>query len=231
MRYAVAFAGLAVASATLAALLPWGLAAPAAWLATSWSVVALAYGGLGPRLLGKTPDGELPWWSLAVNGPFLLLGLASMRAVHMVLREEPWTEVAPGIWLGRRPTRRDTARFRALGVRAILDLCAELPITRARTGAEVYKSLPVLDGQSPTAEQLADAIAWMDTERALGPLYVHCALGRSRSAVVVAAWRLAHGLDRSAEDCEQALRVLRPVVDLAEPQREALAVYRARLAR
>jgi protein-tyrosine phosphatase len=116
-------------------------------------------------------------------------------------------------------------------VGAILDLCAELPATRARTGRERYRSLPVLDMAAPTPEQLADAISWIDTQRARGPVYVHCALGRSRSATVVAAWRMAHGLDTDPDQVEASLRDAREVVDLTAAQRAALDRFRVLLAR
>jgi hypothetical protein len=222
MRYAVAFALLSASCVLLAVVLPWPLVPLDVWIGTSFAIVSVAYAGVGPHVLGKTADGALPWWSLALNGPFLLLGLASMRVVKLVLREEPWTQVAPGIYLGRRPSAHETAAFRALNIGTIVDLCAELPATRARTGQEAYCSVPVLDGQAPSDVDLARAIAFIDAQRALGPVFVHCALGRSRSATVVAAWRLAHGLDRDAEQVERTLRRSRPVVDLRTGQREAL---------
>jgi hypothetical protein len=236
MRYAVAFGGLAAVCFAAAALAAVHGGAPAlaqglvsAWFGASFTVVSLAYLGAGPRLLGKQPDGALAWWSLGLNAPFLLLALASMRAVHAALREDPWTEVAPGLFLGRRPTRADAAGFRALGVTGVLDLCAELPASRARTGLEAYASVPVLDARAPSLEALTLAVSWIDHQRPHGPVYVHCALGRSRGATVAAAWRLAHRLDPDAAAAERALVQLRPVVELSAEQRATLEAFHAGL--
>src|SRR5690242_15218300 len=135
MRYSTVFGSLAVASLLAAALTPWaGVQVVLAWIGASFLAAAIAYAGAGPRVMGKRADGELPWWSLVLNGPFLVLGLGSMRMVHLGAGEPPWTEVAPGILLGRRPSRRDVAAFRKLGVTAVIDLCAELPASRAMKG-------------------------------------------------------------------------------------------------
>ena len=227
MRYAWAFGAMALGCALMAALLPWWLAVPCAWFAVSFALASAAYARVGPGFLGKRADGEIPLWSLFLNGPFLVLGLASMRMFHVHVPDAPWSEVAPGLILGRRPSRLDTERFRALGVTAILDLCAELPATRARTGREDYLSLPVLDYASPTPAQLDEAIRWIDAHRD-GKVYVHCALGRSRSATVVAAWRIASGDGGSVDALERLIRTSHPPVNLMPSQRLVLEDWRRR---
>jgi hypothetical protein len=230
MRYATVFASLAVGALIGAALAPFaGGQALLVWIGASFLAAALAYGGAGPRVIGKRPDGELPWWSLALNGPFLVLGLGSMRMVHIGAGEPPWTEVAPGILLGRRPTRRDVRAFRALGVKAVIDLCAELPSSRAMTGEEAYLLLPVLDSEAPSPEQLAAAVRWIDEHAGKGPLFVHCALGHSRSAMVIAAWRMAKGHAGGPDELEAELKQVRPSVMFTERQRDALRRWRRQL--
>jgi protein-tyrosine phosphatase len=151
-----------------------------------------------------------------------------MRLFHLHAPEQPWSEVAPGLILGRRPTSLDAAAFRTLGVTAILDLCAELPATAARTGREVYLSLPVLDYDSPTAEQLDEAVRWIEQHRHIGPVYIHCALGRSRSATVVAAWKIATGAPDDLDTLEQGIRTDHPPVNLMPRQRLLLEEWRRR---
>jgi hypothetical protein len=229
MRYALGFGSVSALCGVATAFAPWFARPFLVWVAVSFALVCAAYAGAGPSVLGKRVDGELPGWSMLLNGPFLLFGLASMRFVRAAEVDDAWNEVGPGLLLGRRPTRLDADRFRGAQVAAILDLCAELPITRARSGRERYRSMPVLDGEAPTPEQLSDAIAWIDAQRAAGPVYVHCALGHSRGATVAAAWRLAHGLDPGPVEAEAELRRIRATVELSEPQRSALQRYRATL--
>lgn len=234
MRYAATFgamaAGCAVAAGAVVLAGGGWLAAPLGWSAASLGLAALAYAGLGPGILGKDAQGRLPWWSRVVNGPFLLLCLASMRVVHAGRPRAPWNEVAPGLVLGRRPTRLDAPAFTAERFTAIVDLCAELPATRLRAPDQAYLGLAVLDHEAPTVPQLAEAVRWIEAERARpgGRVLVHCALGRSRSATVIAAWAYATALpgERPALDgIEATLRAARPDVALSPDQRAQLDVW------
>lgn len=235
MRYAAVFgamaAGCAVAGAAAVSAGGGWVAAPFAWGASSLGLAALAYAGLGPEILGKDAQGRLPLWSRVVNGPFLLLCLASMRLVHAGLPRAPWNEVAAGVVLGRRPTRRDGRAFAAEGFTAIVDLCAELPATRLLDPAQHYLALPVLDHEAPTLPQLVRAVQWIEAERVRpgGRVLVHCALGRSRSATVIAAWWIATaGAGVRAVDLariEATLRELRPDVTLSPDQRAQLEAW------
>lgn len=230
MRYTVAFGAVALVAALGALSLPWwpsrlGLT----WIALSFGAIAGAYGGVGPRVLGKRFDGRLPGWSYVLNGPFLLFGLASMRLYHLWSKEEPFHEVAPGLWLGRRASRRDRAAYEALAPTAVLDLCAELPPSRVMTGTEAYLPLPVLDGDAPSAEQLEGAVRFVDAHRAHGKVLVHCALGHSRSATVVGAWMLTQGWAGPVEALEEQLRASRKGVWFTPPQHRSLVDWRRRI--
>lgn len=230
MQYALVFGAVGAGGWVAAAVLPWlPLRVLAAWIALSFSLAAWGYGSAGARVLGKRLDGELPAWSFLIHGPFLLLGLASMRLFHFRSSENAWDEIVPGIWLGRRPMRSDRAAFSRLGAVAVVDLCAELPASRALQGTERYLALPVLDAEAPTAAQLESGVAWLDAEVQRGPVYVHCALGHSRSATIVAAWRMKHApLD--IDQAEQELRARRDNVWFTPAQRRALLQWRAQLA-
>jgi protein-tyrosine phosphatase len=230
MRYTFAFALVAATALAGTLVAPgWLARLPLLWVAASFLLASAGYAGAGPRVLGKRADGTLPAWSYVVNGPFLLLGLVTMRAVHLTSREPPFHEVAPGVLLGRRPTRRDLDAYRALGVTAVLDLCAELPASRALTGGERYLTVPVLDAEPPTPDQLRAAIAWLDAQLPQGRVLVHCALGHGRSATVVAAWQLFHGAGGDALDVEAGLRRTRAGVRFTPPQHLALEAWRRTL--
>ena len=228
MRYAFAFGTLATALVLAAVIVPWtGVRAPLAWVGVSFALAALAYLLVAPKLLGKRDDGELAPWSLVVNGPFLLFGLVSMRAWHLLAHGPPWHEVSPGVWIGRRPTRRDRAAWQELAPTAIVDLCAELPATRVRSGVEAYLPLPVLDAQAPTDEQLDRALTFIDQHRD-GRVFVHCALGYSRSATVVVAWLLAGVHPGPVETVVSELAARRAGVLLTPPQAKRLREWSSR---
>ena len=227
MRYTLGFTITSVGALLGVVVTPWLLAQVLlAWVAVSFALAAAAYAGIGPRMLGKRDDGTLPWWSFLLHGPFLLLGLVSMRLVHLTHDEPPFHEVAPGLFLGRRPSRSDRDAFGRLGVGAVLDLCAELPISAALAGSERYLTLPVLDAEPPTAEQLDRAVRWIDESLPARKVLVHCALGHSRSATVVAAWKLAHGAPGDALQVESELRRTRAGVRFTPAQHLALEAWR-----
>ena len=95
------------------------------------------------------------------------------------------------------------------------------------SGTERYLTLPVLDAEAPTADQLDRAVAWLDGALASGPVLVHCALGHSRSATVVAAWQAGHEAQGDALALEADLRRVRPGVRLTPAQHVALDAWRA----
>jgi protein-tyrosine phosphatase len=84
----------------------------------------------------------------------------------------------------------------------------------------------VLDAQAPTDAQLEQALAFIDEHRR-GRVFVHCALGRSRSATVVAAWLLSRGHERSVEAIEAELAGRRAGVAFTPPQAARLRAWTA----
>ena len=79
----------------------------------------------------------------------------------------------------------------------------------------------------PTPAELARAVAALDELCPAGPVLVHCALGYSRAAVVVAAWLLHRGLSATPEAAVARVRAARPQVVLSGGHRTALAAYAA----
>jgi len=229
--YALIFGTVALVGAVGAWLLsglgPWGWvpAAVAGWVALSFGGVAMAYGGVGPGLLGKRADGMVPLWSYTAFGPFLVLGRAALRAFNRTGLSERWNEVDEGVWLGRRPGPLDRAGFEALAPAAVLDMTAEVARSRLLSGRETYLTLPVMDNAAPTPSQLDAAVDFIEAQRHHGPVYVHCALGLGRGATAVSAWLLRTRRAVSVEDAEAQLRGRRKEVGLSRAQRAALEAW------
>src|SRR5215470_16314499 len=124
------------------------------WPAAVLLAVAIVYLAGAPRALGKRPDGTLAWWSWLAWAP--LFGY--MRLLHELARsltDEPVAdEVAPGVWVGRRPRRHELPP----GIAIVVDLCAELPAAPGVTDGRAYLAIPTLDATSPTPDQLARAV-------------------------------------------------------------------------
>lgn len=186
-----------------------------AWPAASLLLVGAAYAGLGPRVLGKRPDGRLAWWAVLLLGPFLLLTWLVWHGQRLLSREDCGHEVAPGLWLGRRAFGRELPR----GVSLVVDVTAEFPAPVFPAGVS-YLCVPILDGSAPPERVLRDLVAKADAWP--GPVYIHCAQGHGRSALVMAAVLLARGLAPDAPGAEALLRRARPAVGLKRAQRRLL---------
>jgi hypothetical protein len=125
------------------------------------------------------------------------------------------------LWLGRMPT---AGQARALGLAALVDVCAELPAP-ASVPARSVPMLDLIPAHSDTLFVAAEAIqTQLDaTEDQQGAVLVCCALGYSRSAAAVAAWMLRYGHAENVDVAIAHLRAARPQLVLHEAHRRALA--------
>jgi protein-tyrosine phosphatase len=216
VKYAVVFAVFGLYLAAVAVLLgDFGLLL--LWPAVSCFVVAAAYAGVGPAVFGKRPDGRLAWWAVALLLPYLLLSAALWHLVRVFGKEPCCHEVAPGVWLGRRPLPKELPPT----VDLVVDLTAEFAEPRGVCAGRTYLCLPTLDTLAPDGMAFAELVrrvtAWP------GVVYIHCASGHGRSATLAAAVLIARGLARDAAEAEAVLRGVRPGVRLKKAQRELLA--------
>lgn len=189
------FYGAAGAAVWLAAVLLGGWAWLLSWPGTALLLLALAYSHFGVNVFQKH-GGRTSWAARTLLLPYQLGAFASSRWFTRAIPAR--AEVAPGVWIGRVPGRE------ALDGMAVLDLTAEFHAAPQRHTR--YESVPMLDLRAPSPAQLAAAVDALERLRAHGPVLVHCALGYSRSALVIGAWLLRRGL---AADTAQALAILR----------------------
>lgn len=206
-------AGAALVASRLHGRLP---AVLVGWAALALAGVGCVYVANWTRAFGKRPDGGLALASFVLWWPFLV----PVRVIHelqrALLREDACNEVAPGLWVGRRPRARELPPSVAL----VVDLCAELPAAPGVSAAARYLAVPVLDATAPTADELARIVEAILA--APGPVLVHCAAGHGRSAAVAAAAALAKGTFADLPEAEAALRKSRSWIRLNREQREAV---------
>ena len=108
-----------------------------------------------------------------------------------------------------------------MGVKTVIDLCAELPHTAA---ASTYVSVPALDLVPLTPAQLEQAAQEIACAVLNGPILVCCALGYSRSAAAIAAWLLVSGRAANAGEAVAVIRRVRPQIVLSAKQCATLDV-------
>ena len=122
--------------------------------------------------------------------------------------------MVPGVFVGRRLPLTDLPP----GVGVVVDLTSEFAAPSCvRTREGKYVCLPTLDGHAPSARALRallDEVA--DNE---GPLYVHCAAGHGRSAMLAATLLVRRGHAADVDEAMALMRKSRPAVRLMPAQR------------
>lgn len=182
------------------------------WSGASFFAVGCAYARNGPGLFGKREDGTLRWDRVVLLWPYLLFAWTVWFLETRLTRDAPWHRIAPGLWLGRRVTGPGLPPDISL----IVDLTSEFPEPESVRQGRTYLCLPTLDGSVPDDAKLRALVqtvsAWP------GGVYVHCALGRGRSALVVAAVLLATGVVANFDDATRLLTKARSGVKLNRMQ-------------
>jgi protein-tyrosine phosphatase len=215
MKYAVLLALLGVGQIALAfqSGVWWILLV---WSGMSFLAAGVAYGWIGPGLFGKRPNGTLPWWRVLVFFPYFGLTWALWHLQRLLTREPACNEVAPGLWLGRRPFAHEIPS----GVTLVVDLTAEFPEPKNVVSRFEYHCVPTLDAAAPDRTLFFAAIRKVLANK--GDSYIHCALGHGRSATLVAAVLLAKGVVKDVAHAEELVASARPAIAIASAQRHLL---------
>jgi protein-tyrosine phosphatase len=186
------------------------------WSGVSFLIVAAGYGGLGTQVFGKRPEGTLPWWSLMLLLPYLLLTWGLWHLQRWLSKEPCHHQVTSNLWLGRRALRQELPE----GVALIVDLTAEFPIPPGVNNGRTYLSVPTLDSSVPERRDFEQALqAILDCK---GGVYIHCANGHGRSATLVLAVLVASQHIARLEEAEAFLKQVRPGIGLHPQQRRLL---------
>ncbi|RMX04807.1 phosphatase PAP2 family protein [Corticibacter populi] len=200
------------------------------WPAIALMMVASFYAWGGAAGFQKRTSGRHSTASRVLLAPYTLAAWLNARC--WTRRHPHPCDIGHGLWLGRLPGQKDLADMRqhaCMRLRAVVDLCAELPFPPAAAGGRQasidYQTLPWLDLVVPDAHQCraaADAIEAARQRHPQGTILVCCALGYSRSAMAAASWMLWHGGASSAAEAEAWLRRHRPQVVLRDGHRQVL---------
>lgn len=203
MRVAVAFLLLAGSTSALAFLSGGIWVAVPAWCAISFGLVGIAYLGHGRAVFRKSSEtGKLPLAIKVALAPYLTLTTVTWRLA--IVKEAPLAELAPGLYIGRRLYRSEYPA----GLKALVDLTFELDEHLPDYAGVTYHHCPILDG-APLPEEALHTLA----ARIAGlprPLYLHCALGHGRTAMVAAAVLLVERRATSAGEALAGVVAARP---------------------
>ncbi|MDR2844611.1 MAG: phosphatase PAP2/dual specificity phosphatase family protein [Puniceicoccales bacterium] len=201
------------------------------WPAVACVFAAAGYVWLGAAIFQKDANGfHAP--SAAVLLAPLRFGLWLSRRLR-ARRLPVVSRIAPGLALGAYPEA--TAFDGHPDIGAVLDLTAEFSRPPAVNAAHcAYRVTPRTDLLPPVPSELAESVAALHALRREAPgktIFVHCALGLSRSAIVAAAWLLETGAAATPEVALAQIRAARPQVVLTEEHTAALVSWWAERAR
>jgi hypothetical protein len=155
------------------------------WPAGSLALVTTAY-VRGNSALFRKADGGLPISTRIVLGPYLC-GAFVRRLIYKRSGKQ-WNQVMPGVYCGKLLSNGEAMTLRVMGITGVLDMTAEHAEAQAFKDLD-YLNVPVLDLTSPSQEQLDACVAFIDEQVRRGGVYVHCALGISRSMAATTAYR------------------------------------------
>jgi protein-tyrosine phosphatase len=212
-------------AAALGAVSSWlgGRALFLVWPAAALLLVGAGYVGLGSWVTGKRADGTFRWHTALVLMPYLAAAELAWYAVRVLGQDEPWREVARGLYLGRRVQHWELPARVGL----VLDMTAEFVEPLEVRSGRLYLCVPTLDGAPPDSELLARALVKVLPFQ--GNVYVHCAAGYGRSAMAMAVLLVGRGIARDLDHAIELMRRERARVRLRTSQRRRAEQVLARL--
>ena len=199
------------------------------WTAFSLIAVSSAYLLNYPSLFRKREDGSIPFYIRWIFVPFLLGSWLYNEYARRNDKVPPLQKIEPHLFLGCRMSNKHVALLNENHIDAILDVTAEFDGLDWTAYQEDYRylNIPVLDHTSPTSEQLVLAINWLNQQISEGKnVVVHCALGRGRSVLVVAAYLLAKDPNLSVDDALKQINKIRQTARLNKRQLASLQQVR-----
>lgn len=199
------------------------------WIAFSLIAVSSAYLLNYPSLFRKREDGSIPFYIRWIFVPFLLGSWLYNEYARRTDKVPPLQKIESNLFLACRMSGQHVDLLNENNIDAILDVTAEFDGLDWTAYQEDFRYLnvPVLDHTSPTPEQLVLAINWLNQQVSENKnVVVHCALGRGRSVLVVAAYLLAKKPDLSVDDAMRQINQIRQTARLNKRQLASLQKVR-----
>lgn len=196
-----------------------------AWTSLSLFLVGSAYWFNLASIFRKRQDGTIPWYIRWGFIPFLL---GSRLYNHWARKRDSvpsMQKIDEQLYLGCRLFSADLQKIKANKITAILDVTAEfdgLDWSQFEDHIE-YLNIPILDHSVPTSAQLNQAVNWLHRQvRANKQVLIHCAMGRGRSVLVLAAYLVYKDKQRNFAEVLQQIKQVRKTAGLNKWQLRAL---------
>ncbi|MCF2947835.1 dual specificity protein phosphatase family protein [Paraglaciecola aquimarina] len=195
------------------------------WTGSSLFAVSIAYIFQAPQLFRKSSNGAIPFYIRWLFIPFLFGTQLYNSWARRADKVPPIQEIDKNLFLACRLFPSDIDELKQNNVTAVLDVTAEFDgLDWSSTEQQLnYLNLPVLDHQSPTAEQLIHAANWIQTHLDNNQgVVVHCALGRGRSVLVLTAYLLMQAKHDSIQSALSRIKDIRKTAGLNKHQLKKL---------
>ncbi|TYK65093.1 diacylglycerol kinase family protein [Colwellia echini] len=199
-----------------------------AWLGLSFSAVSFAYIFDLPGVFRKNSNGAIPFYIRWLFIPFLLSAQLYNAWARKNDKVPAIQKIDDNLFLACRLFPSDIPFLTKQNITAILDVTAEfdgLDWTAENENLD-YLNLPVLDHKSPNPEKLVKAIHWIKNHLSnQNSVVIHCALGRGRSVLVMAAYLLSQNNTLSVSQVLEKIQGVRTTAGLNKVQLKALNKY------
>lgn len=200
-----------------------------AWTAISLLLVSIAYCFNLAKIFRKKSNGQIPWYIRVFFVPFLLIVHLYNVRERRLDKVPPMQKVDEQLFLACRLVSSDIEMMKEQNIDAVLDVTCEFNgLDWSLQGENFdYLNVPVLDHAVPTKAQLNQAVNWIHRHIAnKRNVVVHCALGRGRSVMVVAAYLLCRDAELSPKDVHERIQMGRETARLNARQFRTLKRYR-----
>ncbi|MCU0535121.1 MAG: hypothetical protein MUD14_14635 [Hydrococcus sp. Prado102] len=222
MKYAILFGCCGILLGFLGLCLGWS-GWWLLWYSIDFFLLSFAYQKGSVKIFGKQSNGAISFFSIVLLLPTLLFLWTIWHVRRLILKEQYSHEIIPNIWLGRRVLASEIPD----NISLIVDLTTEFIEPQDLIAGKTYICIPTLDASVPSDEQFFEIVekicAWQ------GDVYLHCALGRGRSATVAAGILLAKGIVDDVDRAKILLQNIRPGVDFSVSQRQLLERFKNQL--
>ncbi|MFC4700443.1 diacylglycerol kinase family protein [Glaciecola siphonariae] len=196
------------------------------WIALSFTAVSFAYMSDSPWIFRKNDRGNIPFYIQWVFVPFLIAVQIYNSWQRYNDSVPPVQEIKPKLFLACRLFPSDVQTLKTNEVTAILDATAEFSGMNWSADDENldYLNIPILDHQAPHSDDLVKAINWIHNHiRNEQGVVVHCALGRGRSVLIMAAYLIAAQHAKSVDDAVKQINKIRGTARLNSYQHKKLS--------
>ncbi|MBD2811832.1 phosphatase PAP2/dual specificity phosphatase family protein [Xenorhabdus sp. Vera] len=196
------------------------------WPAISLLIISLGYAGLGSSVFQKQSDGRMSLSARWLMAPYHLGAWLSYRWFRR--KCAPYNQIVEGIILGSLPCQ---AIITSANVTSVFDMTAEWHQCSYRYAGynhiypQNYVCQPQIDLLPLSPEALKTAVDTLDNLHSKGRVFIHCTLGLSRSAMVVAAWLLKRHPEYDIVTVIDILRQARPHITFRQAHLDALVQW------